>query len=238
MENFELEETDFLKFVEDLEEEIYNDLKRDLIKKSKEISNFQVENFRNKFWNEDGVPRIWNQLSESVIKDYYNEAKKGSKENFELFKNYKILKKPLQLINYNKDIKEEELNEINNEKIKNELDNPNNNFEELLNNKDIEILKNKYEENINEIYEDALRRHNNIRQTSIPLWAWLLLIYVSYQDIYNLITGHAIIYIIIIAGLFGVLNFLGLGKVPFMVFNMIITQIKLTLGMKKEEKNK
>ena len=250
MENYELEESNFLPFVQELEEEIYLDIKKDFKKKSKEIANFQVESFRNKFWYEDGVPRIWNQIDESTIKELYNKAQKGSKENFELFRNFKIIKNPLDLIKYNKDISEEELDDVNNKTIvnivnnsnnndendTNNTNNTNNNFEELLTEKEIETLRNKYEENINEIYEDALRRHNNIKQTSIPLWAWLLLIYVSYQDIYQMITGHAIIYIIIVVGIFGVLNFLGLGKVPFMVFNMIVAQVQTTLGLKKNNK--
>ena len=239
MENYELNENEFLPFVQELENEIYSDIKIDFKKKSKEIANFQTENFRNKFWYEDGVPRIWNQINESKIKELFNKAKEGNKENFDLFKIFKIIKNPLNLIDYNKDIKEEDLNKINNEKIVNILNENNNNnennFEELLNEKEIETLKNKYDENINEIYEDALRRHNNIKQTSIPLWAWILLIYVSYKDIYDMITGHAIIYIIIIVGIFGVLNFLGLGKVPSMVFNMIVAQVQSTLGIKKNK---
>ena len=239
MENYELNENEFLPFVQELENEIYSDIKQDFKKKSKEIANFQTENFRNKFWYEDGVPRIWNQINESKIKELFNKAKEGNKENFDLFKTFKIIKNPLNLIDYNKDIKEEDLIKINNEKIVNILNENNNNnennFEELLNEKEIETLKNKYDENINEIYEDALRRHNNIKQTSIPLWAWILLIYVSYKDIYDMITGHAIIYIIIIVGIFGVLNFLGLGKVPFTVFNMIFAQIQSKLGINKNK---
>ena len=50
-----------------------------------------------------------------------------------------------------------------------------------------------------------------------------------------MITGHAIIYIIIIVGIFGVLNFLGLGKVPFTVFNMIFAQIQSKLGINKNK---
>ena len=251
IENYELEENDFKPFAIELEDEIYSDIKKDFKKKSKDIANFQVESFRNKFWYEDGVPRIWNQIDESRIKDLYNQAKKGSKENFELFREFKIIQNPLKMIDYNKDIKEEDLDKVNQETIVDKLKKSNNNtenktenntenntenFEELLTEKEIETLRNKYEENINEIYEDALRRHNNIKQTSIPLWAWILLIYVSYQDIYHMITGHAIIYIIIVVGLFGVLNFLGLGKVPFMVFNMIVAQVKTTLGLKKNNK--
>ena len=49
MENYELDENEFLPFVQELENEIYLDIKKDFRKKSKEIANFQVENFRNKF---------------------------------------------------------------------------------------------------------------------------------------------------------------------------------------------
>jgi hypothetical protein len=83
----------------------------------------------------------------------------------------------------------------------------------------------KYEEGTTDIYEDAKRRHNNIRQTVIPLWAWILLIYVSYQDIWKMINGYWLIPIIIFAAMYGILQMLGLGKTPFMIINMIKNQI-------------
>ena len=107
----------------------------------------------------------------------------------------------------------------------NELKNNETTYETLLNENDLQILKNKYEEGTNEIYEDAKRRHNNIKQTVIPLWAWILLFYVGYQDIWKMLTGYWLIPIIIMAAIYGILQMLGLGKTPLIFFNMIKNQI-------------
>jgi len=92
---------------------------------------------------------------------------------------------------------------------------------------------NKYEDGIKEIYDEAMRRHDNIISTHIPLWAWILLIYVGYKDVWKMFTGYWLIILLFTSGIFALLRMVGLGNAPFMVFNMIQSQLKLIL-----EKNK
>ena len=196
-----------------------------IIKKSKEIPNIQIDNFKSEFWNKDGIPRIWNQMTESEIDKLFNQFYDKNYSCFDLFKTYNVIPNPLEILDY-KDIEDEkELKSILDQNLLNKLNNNETTYETLLNENDLQILKNKYEEGTNEIYEDAKRRHNNIKQTVIPLWAWILLFYVGYQDIWKMVTGYWLIPIIIMAAIYGILQMLGLGKTPLIFFNMIKNQI-------------
>lgn len=92
---------------------------------------------------------------------------------------------------------------------------------------------NKFEEGIKDIYDDAIKRHENIISTNIPLWAWILLIYVGYKDIWKMFTGYWLLILLFTMGIYALLKMLGLGSAPRMIFNMIKSQINLFL-----EKNK
>jgi hypothetical protein len=220
-----MKEEEFRPFIIECEKDIINGIKKEFIKKSKEIPNIQIDNFKSEFWNKDGIPRIWNQMTESEIDKLFNQFYDKNYSCFDLFKTYNVIPNPLKILDY-KDIEDEkELKSILDQNLLNELKNNETTYETLLNENDLQILKNKYEEGTNEIYEDAKRRHNNIKQTVIPLWAWILLFYVGYQDIWKMLTGYWLIPIIIMAAIYGILQMLGLGKTPLIFFNMIKNQI-------------
>ena len=222
---YKMKEEEFKPFIIECEKDLINGIKKEFIKKSKEIPNIQIDNFKSEFWNKDGIPRIWNQMTESEIDKLFNQFYDKNYSCFDLFKTYNVIPNPLEILDY-KDIEDEkELKSILDQNLLNKLNNNETTYETLLNENDLQILKNKYEEGTNEIYEDAKRRHNNIKQTVIPLWAWILLFYVGYQDIWKMLTGYWLIPIIIMAAIYGILQMLGLGKTPLIFFNMIKNQI-------------
>ena len=104
------------------------------------------------------------------------------------------------------------------------INNPDYVFEPLLDDESLNNYTNKYEEGVRDIYDDAMRRHDNIVSTQIPLWAWALLIYISYKDIWRMITGHWIIILVFLSGTYALLKTLGLGGTPKMIYNMIKNQ--------------
>ena len=223
--NYNMDDEEFNNFIKGLEEELFHEIKKEFLKKTKEIPSIQIDNFKNEFWNKDGIPRVWNEISENEIDNLYNQCYDKNFACFDLFKQYKVIPKPLELFEYGDKEEENEIKKITDTKIPAILEKTDIGYENLLSDSELQGLKIKYEEGTTDIYEDAKRRHNNIRQTAIPLWAWALLIYVSYQDIWKMITGYWLIPIIIIAACYGILQMLGLGKAPFMIINMIKNQI-------------
>ncbi len=223
--NYNMSDEEYETYIKDVEKDLIHEIKKEFLKKAKEIPSIQIDNFKNEFWNKDGIPRVWNQISESEIDNLYHKYYEKNYACFDLFKEYKVIPEPLKLFEYKEIEEENEIRKISDEKIKEIFNKTDIKYENLLSDSELQGLKMKYEEGTTDIYEDAKRRHNNIRQTVIPLWAWILLIYVSYQDIWKMITGYWLIPIIIFAAMYGILQMLGLGKTPFMIINMIKNQI-------------
>lgn len=220
--NFNMNDEEFLTFFKLLEEEFFNELKESLVRKMKELKTFAVEAFRSAFWYDEGVPRTWNKLTEGFIDDLFKKIKPEKMKVFDIFTKYKIIQHSLEMIDYNPLENEDSLNEKVNPIIETQL--LNGEFNDFLSSKEISDMKIKFDEEINDILEDAKRRHENIKKVNIPIWAWLLLIYISYKDIWNLITGKGIFIFIILGGLYGLLYAVGLGKAPIMFLNLLQTQ--------------
>ena len=148
------------------------------------------------------------------------------KKTFELFKKLRVIKHPLILCEYGK-IQPDEIEKIEKEKIPEIIyeKSGKEEFEQLLKDKTLVNYIKKYEEGIDEIYNEAIRRHNNVVSTHIPIWAWILLIFVGYKDVWRLLTGYGLIIIIILIGIFSILKMVGLGGTPLMILNLIKQQI-------------
>ena len=121
----------------------------------------------------------------------------------------------------------EEIEKIEKEKISEILNDPKTEFEQLLDDTTLHNYINKYEDGIKEIYDEAMRRHENIISTHIPLWAWILLIYVGYRDIWRMFTGYWLIILLFGSGVYALLRMVGLGNAPMMIFNMIKNQLNM-----------
>ena len=218
-------EEEYVNFVNNLEDQLYIKTKSQFNQHLPSFPNIQIDNFKKDFWYNDGIPKVWNKKTVNQINFEYKAACDKYKKTFELLKKLRIIKHPLQLCEYGK-LSKEDIEKIEKEKIPEIINDNNSDFEELLNDKTLINYINKYEEGINEFYEDAIRRHNNVVSTRIPVAAWLLLLYVGYKDIWKMMTGYGLIILIILAGIFSILKMVGLGNVPMMIFNLIKDQIK------------
>ena len=218
-------EEEYEKFVDLLEEQIYTDIKNQFKQQLPTFPNTQIDNFKKDFWYIDGIPKVWNKRTVTQITAEYKETSEKYKKTFELLKKLKIIKHPIQLCQYGK-IPNEEIEKIEKEKIPELINDIKGEFEQLLDDKTLLNYIRKYEEGIDEYYNDAIRRHNNVVSTRIPFVAWVLLIYLGYKDIWKFMTGYGIIIIIMFAGMFSVLKMLGLGSAPMMIFNLVKEQFK------------
>ena len=91
-----MDDKEFVPFIQEVENEIYLSLKKDLYRKMKEISNFAVESFRKQFWYDEGIPRNWNQIDEGEINTLYAKFLKENYFVFDLFKTFNLLRNPLK----------------------------------------------------------------------------------------------------------------------------------------------
>ena len=221
---YEITEEEFKTFAQNCEKEIYGKIKTEFKRELENFPDIQVGNFRKDFWYKDGIPKVWNQINLTDITYSYEENSNKYKNYFPIFQKLKIIEHPLKLCDYEMKSKEE-MEKIEKEKIPEIINDKENKddkekFEPL-----IDYYLNKYEDKIKEIYDDAIRRHSNIASTHIPLWAWILLIYVGYKDIWRMITGYWLILFIFLSGFYALLRMVGLGNTPIMLFNMIKSQI-------------
>jgi hypothetical protein len=222
---YRITEEDYINFVNNLEDQIYQNIKSKFNQYLPSFPNTQIDNFKKDFWYNDGIPKIWNKKTINQINLDYKQACDKYRKTFELLKKLRVIKHPVQLCEYG-NLPKEEIEKIEKEKIPELINDPNGDFEPLLKDKTLINYISKYEEGINEFYEDAIRRHNNVVSTHIPVVAWLLLIYVGYKDIWKMMTGYGLVILIILAGIFSVLRMVGLGSAPMMIINLIKEQIK------------
>ena len=223
---YNMSEDEFKVFAENLEDQIYQNIKHQFNEKLPNFPNTQIDNFKKDFWYNDGIPKVWNKKSIGQINLEYKTNSDKYKKTFELFKKLRVIKHPLILCEYGK-IQPDEIEKIEKEKIPEIIyeKNGKEEFEQLLKDKTLVNYIKKYEEGIDEIYNEAIRRHNNVVSTHIPIWAWILLIFVGYKDVWRLLTGYGLIIIIILIGIFSILKMVGLGGTPLMILNLIKQQI-------------
>jgi hypothetical protein len=229
---YEITEEEFKTFAQNCENEIYGKIKTEFKRELDNFPDIQVGNFRKDFWYKDGIPKVWNKESISDINLAYKENENKYKDSFELLRKLKVIKSPLKLCEYGKMPKEEILSIVK-DKIPEIINDSSTEFENLLDDETLNNYMNKFEEGIKDIYDDALKRHENIISTNIPLWAWILLFYVGYRDVWKMFTGHWLLILLFTMGTYALLKMLGLGSAPKMIYNMIKSQINSFLEKKK-----
>lgn len=87
-----------MKIVSFIEIEIYNNIRKELIKKQKEIITLSVDLFKKKFWFENGEMRSWNRIEDDNIDNLFKSSRKELIDIFDIFKQYKLIKHPLKRI--------------------------------------------------------------------------------------------------------------------------------------------
>ena len=223
---YRITDEEFISFVDNCEKEIYGKIKTEFFRELPGFPNTQIDNFKKDFWYNDGIPKVWNKLTVQDIALSYETNSNKYKNTFAIFRKLKVIENPLKLCDYGK-MPKEEIEKIEKEKISEILNDPKTEFEQLLDDTTLHNYINKYEDGIKEIYDEAMRRHENIISTHIPLWAWILLIYVGYRDIWRMFTGYWLIILLFGSGVYALLRMVGLGNAPMMIFNMIKNQLNM-----------
>jgi hypothetical protein len=93
-----MEEKEFIPFIIEVENDIYAAIKKDFVKKLKEISNYASESFKKGFWYNEGIPRMWNKMTESEIDQLFEKYKGENSIIFDMFKEFRLVKNPLKCI--------------------------------------------------------------------------------------------------------------------------------------------
>jgi hypothetical protein len=93
---YHLQDDEIYEFAQRIENEVYNSLKKEFSKNTKEIASTAVELFRKKFWYEkDNVARSWNRIENEEIDNLFKKCRSELIDLFETFKTLKIPKNPL-----------------------------------------------------------------------------------------------------------------------------------------------
>jgi hemerythrin-like domain-containing protein len=232
---YKISDEEYTNFVDDCENEIYSKIRTLFFNELPGFPNTQIDNFKKDFWYNDGIPKVWNTVSVSDINLAFQTNSSKYKDSFEILRKLRVIKNPLKMCDYGQKPREE-IEKFEKETIEQIINDPFTEFETLLDDDTLQKYIVKYEEGIKDIYDEAMRRHENIISTRIPLWAWALLIYISYDDIWKMITGHWLLMLLLASGIFAlfrVLNMVGLGNAPQMLFNTIQNQLKMLTNKNK-----
>ncbi len=80
-------------------------------------------------------------------------------------------------------------------------------------------VKDKFQEDIDFVLEEAIRRHHNTQATSIPWWMYLVLAFFAADNILSWMTSPFIFYpLMMIGSIMAVLYSMGLGGIMWPVF--------------------
>ena len=90
-----MEKNEFIDIAQNIEIEMYNVCKKDLLKKLFDLHYIAYDIFRKNFWYDEGLPRVWNKTEESLIKELKVKYISENDFIFKLFNQFKLLRNPL-----------------------------------------------------------------------------------------------------------------------------------------------
>ena len=195
---FNLNESEINDYLSEIEKEVFEKAKGEIIKKMKDFSQLIVDLFRKRFWyenSEENKMRNWNRLDESKIDNLFLKTRALYIDIFEEFKTFNLFKNLLDLFKFDDCPTEEEIKIKVIEEMK-----KNNEFEDLMKQGEIILMKRKFENKITNILEDAKRRREGLQISNMPYWFYGLLLFFGYDDLFRIIKSFYIIYILLIGG--------------------------------------
>jgi hypothetical protein len=87
---------EILEFATKIEIEVYENLKKEITKRCKDISTLAIELFRKKFcYEKENIQRNWNRLEDEQIDSLFKRCKSELTEIFDTFKIFRIVKNSL-----------------------------------------------------------------------------------------------------------------------------------------------
>lgn len=90
-----MEKNEFIDIAQNIEIELYNISKKDLLKKLLDLHYAAYDIFRKNFWYDEGLPRVWNKTEEKVIKELKAKYINENEFIFKLFNQFRLLRNPL-----------------------------------------------------------------------------------------------------------------------------------------------
>ena len=202
---FNLEKNEIKNYLNEIEDSIYDHIKKNIQGNIKEISQILVDLFKKKFWfDENGSVKNWNRFEEIQIDMNFKKIRNNYINIFDEFKNFSVIKNPSELIEENNNQYDEE---IMNGRIKNYVKSMES--EPLLKQGEIITMRRKFENGISNLLEDAKRRREGLSIGNMPFWFYGLLLFFGYDDLFRIIKSKMIFPILILIGTYFLLVKLG-----------------------------
>lgn len=109
-------------------------------------------------------------------------------------------------------------------------------YSRLLTEEDLNRVKDKFQEDIDFVLEEAIRKHHNVQSTTIPWWIYLVLAFFAADNVLSWLASPFIFYpLIMVLGVISIMYSMGLGGVMFMVArqttNLILRRVGVDLSL-------
>lgn len=203
---------DIKKFTQDYIKRLFRDVNTNLLRRFKK--EFEQD--------ENGKRRNWVLMETEQIQDAWTKCKSVIEECFKHFKYIELAfeldpsittpGEPIDPQNINLE-EEKELGQIDS---KNKSRSNSMLYGRLLSETEINKVRDRFNEDTQNLLEDAMRKHNNLGSGGAPLWLYCLLVYFAYDDIFRMLMNPLLFYPTMLAvSIAGLLYSMGLG--PMMV---------------------
>ena len=186
--------------------------------------------------DEQGKNREWRQIEEPVIRELWAKIRAQLLETLQDFK-YIHLPKAIMtetIINTSSINEEEEFLNVSSKQtasLKKSLS-LSSKYSRLLTEEDLNRVRDKFQEDIDFVLEEAIRKHHNFQSTSIPWWIYLVLVFFAADNVLSWLTSPFIFYpLIIVLGFVSILYSMGLGGVMLVVIRQSANLILRRVGI-------
>lgn len=210
---FKCTEEEYDHFLHKLEEKIYTNGKKMIVKTTMELNSHLNRKF-NQYFKKDskGKNRDWKKIPEEEIVKLHEECVRQFDSVYEQFRKIEIPQFVSQAtpsmsgsFHHKKD--------------------------QLLSADDITKVKDKFMDDCEHALEEAIRLHHNIYNTGIPIYFWAIFIFFAYDDIFRWLSSPILFYpMIFLATLAGLMQSLGLlmpaVQAAKIMFNVGYTQLQ------------
>ena len=209
--NFNCQNEEISEIMNNIQDKIFNDTKKNITKNMRDISTKIVEQFKKRFWYEPKSnyqdPKNWNAYEEIEIDLMFKKLREEYLPVFEQLKYFELIKDILVAVDFDnkkEGLTEEEISAIVDKNLEDKSK-----FEFLLKQGDILSLKKRFEMGITNILEDAKKRREGF-QMNMPYWFYGLLIFFGYDDVFRIIRSWYILPILLLIGTYFLLKHLKL----------------------------
>jgi hypothetical protein len=93
---FKISDDEFFGYAEEVENELYNAVRKEFTKKNRDLPDKAVEFFRKDFWFENDIQRNWNKIKDEDIDALFKTCRAKYLDLIDNLKLFKLLKAPLK----------------------------------------------------------------------------------------------------------------------------------------------